>query len=289
MNSFRKKSFRFWFRLISKFFGMKNNKSIKAAIFLILFLEIPFNVLFSFGEKGPYLHSTITTEALARMSQKKSYELDFTCSYQLWYMSGENDYNPTFAKDKTYHCDNNDLMGCSWRLNQLLEKAYTATNKMQALRYTGLALHIVQDFYSHSNWVEIHNFSYLLAEIESFSKIPPPSYIQTGYFPDLFLENPQAQVDCYFKDMSAIKSYIHGGTHDCLNKDSNFTKRGMLFAENSAMTLHELAAEYSIRHSVKVIEKVFNKNHTLKLCYRPKVSGVGCNTMLLRNLESTQN
>ena len=286
MNSFRKKSFRFWFRLISKFFGMKNNKSIKAAIFLILFLEIPFNVLFSFGEKGPYLHSTITTEALARMSQKKSYELDFTCSYQLWYMSGENDYNPTFAKDKTYHCDNNDLMGCSWRLNQLLEKAYTATNKMQALRYT---LHIVQDFYSHSNWVEIHNFSYLLAEIESFSKIPPPSYIQTGYFPDLFLENPQAQVDCYFKDMSAIKSYIHGGTHDCLNKDSNFTKRGMLFAENSAMTLHELAAEYSIRHSVKVIEKVFNKNHTLKLCYRPKVSGVGCNTMLLRNLESTQN
>ena len=60
-------------------------------------------------------------------------------------MSGENDYNPTFAKDKTYHCDNNDLMGCSWRLNQLLEKAYTATNKMQALRYTGLALHIVQE------------------------------------------------------------------------------------------------------------------------------------------------
>lgn len=256
---------------------------------LLVILEFPWNKIYSFGAKGPYLHSTITTEALTRISMNKAFEVDILCSYQLWYMSAENDYNPTLAKDKTYHCDDNDLMGCSWRLTQMLEKAYTAPTKLQALRYAGLALHIVQDFYSHSNWVEIHNFSYLLADIESFHKFPPPSYIQTGYYPDMFLENPKAQFECYLEDKDAIKSFIYGATHDCLNKDSNFTKRGMLYAENSVMTLHELAAEYAIRHSEKVIEKIFNKNHLLKLCYKPKFGGIGCNTQLLKNIESTQN
>ena len=63
----------------------------------------------------------------------------------------------------------------------------------------------------------------------------------------------------------------------------------MTYAENSAITLHELAAEYSIRHSKKLIEKVFHKNIHLKLCYRGKLSGIGCNLLLLKQLESTQN
>lgn len=268
---------------------MSRKKLVLLLISIFLYIEFPWNQLYSFGALGPYLHSTITTEALVRISKNKPYDIEFTCASTLWYMSGENDYNPTYQKDKTYHCDDNDLIGCSWRLNQLLEKAYSAPTKLQALRYTGLALHIVQDFYSHSNWVEIHNFSFILADIESFQNFPPPSYIQTGYFPDMFLENPFAQFECYFSDKNAIKSFIYGATHDCLNKDSNFTKRGIMYAENSAITLHELAAEYSIRHSKKIIEKVFHKNIHLKLCYRGKLSGIGCNLLLLKQLESTQN
>lgn len=266
-----------------------NKKLSIVLIFLFLWLELPWEKLYSFGAMGPYLHSTITTEALVRMGQNKSYEVDFLCGSQLWYMSGENDYNPNYQKNQTYHCDNNDLIGCSFRLKQLLENAYSAQSQSQALRYTGLALHIVQDFYSHSNWVEIHNFSFILADIESFHKFPPPSYIQTGYFPDIFLESPLAQFECYFKNENEIKSFIYGGTHDCLNKDSNFTKRGMIFAQNSAITLHELAAEYAIRHSKKLIEKVFSKNIHLKMCYRVKIGGIGCNLLLLKQLESTQN
>lgn len=169
------------------------------------------------------------------------------------------------------------MPGCSFRLNEFLSKAYTSTNHIQAIFYTGLALHLVQDFYSHSNWVEIHNFSFVLADIESFKKIPPPSYIQTGYYPDLFLENPNAQLDCYFKDKNAMKSFIFGATHDCLNKDSNSSKRGILFAENSILTLHELAAEYAIRHSEKIIESIFHANPTLKICLSNNNTPFGCN------------
>lgn len=247
-------------------------------LILVFFLvEMPFQRILSFGGNGPFQHSTITAEAIKRIDRKSNFSLSMNCYLKILQMSMQSDDFDEYKKNPTYHCDNNDLPGCSFRLNEFLSKAYTSTNHIQAIFYTGLALHLVQDFYSHSNWVEIHNFSFVLADIESFKKIPPPSYIQTGYYPDLFLENPNAQLDCYFKDKNAMKSFIFGATHDCLNKDSNFSKRGFLFAENSSLTLHELSAEYAIRHSEKIIESIFKANPFLKICMVSDGSLIGCN------------
>jgi hypothetical protein len=254
----------------------------KIFIYTFITFSILTPELFAFSNRGPFIHATITLDALLRIFKKKPYEFNFICSSTVGYMSNENDYNLSLAQDSSYHCDSNNLIGCSYRLNQLVEKASHTPDNLLALRYLGMALHIVQDFYAHSNWVEIFGFSFILADIENFQIVPPPPMIQTGLFPDVFAENVQAQIECYFKDKDAIKGFILGATHDCLNKDSNYTKRGTLLAENSRMTLHELAAEYATRSSVKIIEKVIKRNPFLSTCMVPKISGFSCNTILAK-------
>lgn len=261
-----------------------NLKKMIFGFLIIAITNFPINHTISFSHQGPHTHNSITADAIVRFAQTKGIDISVYCSSQLWYLSNKNDFIPTYKHDKTYHCDDNDIMGCSWRFNQLVTKAIDSPSLPHALRYTSLALHIVQDFYSHSNWVEINNFSYILADIGSFEKLPPPSFLQTGYYPDLFLENLGAQAECYFAEKDAMKSFIYGATHDCMNKDSNLSKRGMRYAEFSLTTLHELAGEYAIKHSEKVIDKIFKQNPVLNLCFVPRLTKNGCNSKVLNRL-----
>lgn len=259
-------------------------KAIKFLSFFVLFLFLNNSFeLFGFG-KGPYTHGVITTEAIHRFQRRHNVEFGFQCIELLVYYSVINDVK--FAHDWTYHCDNNDLFGCSWRLKQVFDKANHNISMIHSFDYMGQALHIVQDFYAHSNWVEVFQFSMLLPEVDLFNKYPPPDYIQSGLYPDIFLENLQAQSDCYFEKEENFKNFIYGATHDCINKDSNKTKRGSRYVPNTTITYHQLAGEYAVEHSVKLLEHFRKHNVFIRTCLRPKIFKHGCNLPIAKKLNN---
>ena len=91
------------------------------------------------------------------------------------------------------HCDDENLDGCSQRLNTKLNNVITqlaACNKKDALKEMGRGLHTLQDFYAHSNWVN-HNGGtnggiYSMSHPPSSLACSPPTFapggLTSGYF-----------------------------------------------------------------------------------------------------------
>jgi hypothetical protein len=105
--------------------------------------------------------------------------------------------------------------------------------------------------------------------------------VQSGLFPDAIAValSQDAALACFLTPPEAWEEFIPAATHGCLNKDSNLTMRGSRVLWYSAgMTLHELAAEYAIRHSVKILEYYYEHNPHFMLCTAPDVLGglAGC-------------
>ena len=138
-------------------------------------------------------------------------------------------------------------------------------------------LHLIQDFYAHSNWVENAGFSMLLAPIEAFSWLPPPANLQTGLYPE-YVSPPSLQLDCYLFPVEDWGLRIHGATHGCMNKDSERQFRGITVVPGSpGITYHRLAAEYAKLHSVEFLNEMAKANPWFKTCFRPPyVGGVDC-------------
>jgi len=107
----------------------------------------------------------------------------------------------------------------------------------------GVILHAVQDFYSHSNWVEQWDKNgYEVSRIPTWDEAE-----------ELMRTNPNEQVA---KDAVIIVNSVHTGefganrkkvkknaeTHDDLNKDAPNSKRGMMQPQfTKAMSYHDLA------------------------------------------------
>ncbi|MCB1159959.1 MAG: hypothetical protein H7A25_21845 [Leptospiraceae bacterium] len=258
------------------------------ALKYIAFFTILFNAeicvgLSGFGMRGPFQHNIITLEAIRRFSKKKGVNINFACASVLIHGSEMNDIY--FSHDPSYHCDN-DINACTLRLKQLFDTSRGTISPVLFQKNLGIALHIVQDFYSHSNWVEIFEQSYYLAPTMLFQNFPPPENLQSGAFPDaaIALTDPENYTTCYSKEGDEIKHKITAATHDCINKDSNYNWRGRQFVPNSGITYHELAAEYAIRHSIKLLEKAFADSKAfLKCTPEPKVLNYGCNAIIERN------
>lgn len=74
-----------------------------------------------------------------------------------------------------------------------LQTAATNNDPFRALSVLGMSLHAIQDFYTHSNWVETHpqrGFGYRTA---TWFSLPPPKddqSIRTGIYPDSKPQNP---------------------------------------------------------------------------------------------------
>jgi hypothetical protein len=244
-------------------------------LFSILLPDLSISNLESFNEKGSGTHTFITTEAIKRFSKTRSYSPRSMCAEMIIYFSNQNDYSHESLAE--YHCDNDGLVKCSVTLRHLVDKAVNSINHIDQAKYIGMSMHIIQDFYSHSNWVEKFQLSYVLAPTMLFNNVPPPAFLQSGLFPDaaFAILDPQAYVDCYYKDAEEIRDRIYLATHDCMNKDSNDTKRGITPVPYSTMSYHELAAEYAIRHSVKLLERIYARSETMILCSTPSL-GYGC-------------
>lgn len=234
---------------------------------------------YGFAGAGPYTHISITTEALDRYAVETGNSVSLYCAEVLLQASVISD-NAEGMEQFTYHCDNNDLAGCSYRLDQFKGEANKATTQVESLLKMGRALHIVQDFYSHSNWVEIFGFTMIRAPIEQFKDLRPPPDIQSGNFPDIY-PDIGAQLACYLIPEERWGSYIYGATHACMNKDSNQTFRGSRFYPNSGLTYHQLAGMYAVNHSVELLKYYGRKNPWFKTCFVPRALTGGCNKRFL--------
>ena len=100
------------------------------------------------------------------------------------------------------------------------ERAARENDKMSMLVLLGLGLHAVQDFYSHSNWVELHpqdprrgfrtETFWSMANSKSVS---PPRSLHTGKYPDDLTEGPDSE-------RVSKNAEPHGDHAVGLNKDS---------------------------------------------------------------------
>jgi len=266
---------------------MKFAKHFVRIVLLVLLLSANIRPVRSFSS-GPYSHAVITRIALEEFTAETGWELGFECAQLLIQASIMNDREDFMLKD-TYHCDNNNIAGCSYRLDQLKGEAHRAYSPMEAFQKMGMALHIVQDFYSHSNWPERFHLSMVQAPLELFKDIAPPPEIQTGYYPDIYLPDVQAQILCFLAPPEDWGGHIPGATHACMNKCSHDSPRGQQWVPyTGGMTYHELAAQYAIQHTVEVLHYYAEHNRHFMLCLRPNIySGCGawCNRTVERRFQ----
>jgi hypothetical protein len=141
------------------------NKLVK--IFLIHILLL---LSFEFGFQEPVwafmpsIHKSITTEATSSIQLiLDGQRLTFSgTALQDINFANERTDDPAFQTQPSYHFDNEDFSGGSDRLISLKERIITkiiSDNPLSGSARSDLggALHTVQDFYAHSNWVELGN------------------------------------------------------------------------------------------------------------------------------------
>ncbi len=260
--------------------GGRLRSLLRVALVLIFVMHGLAGQAYSFAGAGPFTHIGITTEALDRFTHETGWEVSLYCSELLNQFSVSSD-SADGMQQFTYHCDSNDLVGCSFRLDQFKSQANRAYVREQSLRRMGMALHIVQDFYAHSNWVETFGFTLFRAPLEEFKLYPPPVDVQSGQFPDIF-PDVGAQLACYLVPEDQWDKFIFGATHSCMNKDSNITFRGSRAIPNGfGITYHELAGQYAVNHSVELIKYFYRHNPWFKTCLRPQLFTAGCNKRFL--------
>lgn len=256
-------------------------------ILFFLFLLMDSGILVGFGMRGPYTHEKINEEAFKLFSKRTGFEVRYDCAEMI------NQYNfqadVYYPNKPEYHCDNSEFYRCSALLEKLKTSALRDPNLITTLRKIGLSTHIVQDFYSHSNWVEITRSSFAIAPIENLKEffIIAPN-LQSGWHPFSPEGTPQDSVDCYLKPEQEWGQWILGATHGCMEKDSNYSLRGITIADSPisfGRTYHELAGELAIEHTTKLLQYYYDKRAPqFMTCMIPSFKGVGCNQAVFSGL-----
>ncbi|MFC5514066.1 dockerin type I domain-containing protein [Massilia jejuensis] len=107
-------------------------------------------------------HSAITKTALAQVYKDLSLTTVSStmndASEQI--RDGNAEVDEIFSKDSAYHCDGENISACSTNIVKHVNQAVAdlgANNLDAARKNVGMALHTLQDFYSHSNWIELDN------------------------------------------------------------------------------------------------------------------------------------
>ena len=250
-------------------------------LFTVLFLNKPAD---SFGGAGPFTHASITRLAAEEFASDSGKEINFTCLQMIIQANIEVDAH--HAQHDYFHCDNNNIVSCSYHLADKKNESMSQLSLAFTMQKIGIALHVIQDFYSHSNWAETFGAAMVTAPLEQFKDFHVPQDIQTGFFPDITLDM-ELQLMCFLVPEEEWSRYIPMATHACLNKDSNLTMRGSRLTWNTGgMTLHELAGLYAVKHSVKLFREMAANNYFFQTCLLPKIGG-GCASYLSRRAEAS--
>lgn len=254
------------------------------SIFFGVFL-LDSGVLKGFGPRGPYDHATINHRAFKEFTERTGFEIRLDCAEHLNQSNLQADTQ--YPMHAEYHCDNSEFYRCSALLENLTSGSLRDVNYLTSIRKIGMATHIIQDFYSHSNWVEITRMSYAVAPLENlkdFYLLVPN--LQSGWHPFSPEGTPEEMSDCFLRPEEEWGNRIFGATHGCMEKDSNLSIRGGTIATGPlafGRTYHELAGELAITHTANYLESLYKKNHPILMsCLVPKTfgSGIGCNNYL---------
>jgi hypothetical protein len=107
-----------------------------------------------------------------------------------------------------------------WNLKTTTQKAARARDELAMFATLGLGLHAIQDFYSHSNWAELHprgpdgNYrTETFWKAANLQKIASLKGLRTGVYPDDSLIGPDGEP-------VPRNAQAHGGHDSGLNKDS---------------------------------------------------------------------
>ena len=237
--------------------------------------------LFSFGPRGPYTHKRITFDPFDAFSKESGFEINPICMEAIW--QGNIQSDAILGDKDVYHCDNNQIQRCSQTFHDLLEETKKIQNHHMGLLNLGKALHILQDFYAHSNWVEITEGAELVAPVEEFRFYPFYGNLQSGSYPLIPIRHDIATsvedaVDCFLKPKDQWKTFVLGATHSCMAKDSNVDFRGgELPRLGFGKTYHEVAGVIATKHTTQFLVSLFKKrNPTLMQCLLPRTSGLSC-------------
>lgn len=227
----------------------------------------------TFWAAGGDIHEEITNRALGGLAEGKYLEMIDAANTQ---------QDIDHLDNPNAHFDDVSIPGSLAYIHQHweagIEAAGTGSN-FEAVHRFGRLIHTVQDFYSHSNYIELH-----LARGLSPERIPPadwnrlPAGIKTGYFSPM--EMSGWRQNC-LDDMSATFSGLHfygledfdrtyierqslsqeeqyrravayvTGQHDLLhlevNKDNAKTYQGRIVHPPSGKNLHQIAYHVALR------------------------------------------
>lgn len=262
--------------------GMHRLKISKYSIYFIFTVVLLFDsgVLNGFGLRGPYSHEKINQEAFKIFAKNTGFEVRVDCAELINQTNYQADVHLPLKPE--YHCDNSEFFKCSRELDILKNRSFKDPNFITSMRQIGLSTHIVQDFYAHSNWVEITRNSYVIAPLENLkdSYVAIPN-LQSGYHPFSPEGGVMDMVGCFLFPEAEWGLHILGATHGCMEKDSNYSLRGATIADSPlgfGRTYHEIAGELAIDHTVKLLQYFYDRKHPhLMSCLVPSFQGIGCN------------
>ena len=141
------------------------------------------------------------------------------------------------------HFDNCAFREGSGRINRCWHRIFTESDRFseKSLKAFGRLLHTVQDFYSHSNWIELHR-GVSPIPLWNLNPVSLPAGICSGTW----------------KEGKPKRCKRGTPSHDRLNKDNRLSHSGKVILSkgpNKGRSYHELAVETAYRASVVELKK----------------------------------
>lgn len=254
-------------------------------LFLLLAFSSGAQAFKSFEAAGGAIHHGILQEALgAEVTPQVLQILSDACNTQDIVESHN-------FGDATHHFDNNELKGSRQYMQERFRQAAFFAARCNkdlamrdgALREMGLLLHTAQDFYSHSNYIELQLRDLVRVEdLQPVKWTAMPAGIRTGYF---FYSNAanselnRSRTGCIHGLHGEYPSTIFAGDntvwtvggfprtyegalalatggpeliHHDLNKDGPSELQGSVVHPASGLTLHEIARRTAVRETKRI-------------------------------------
>jgi hypothetical protein len=210
--------------------------------------------------------------------------------------AGDIDFNEATKRNPDYHFDAERFSSANKKVVSNMLATINFINKEQfdaARQIAGTALHILQDFYSHSNWVELgmSSINLFIGESSALFNVAPidqPScsdcedegvipkkcydnilpvilknkYLTSGYFKEQFQLHDRPQIDDNGYEVhkpEGKQKCSHGGIFDSSRKvypKGGINKDTAIDADSPHSYLHIVAADLAFKASIHFLQRI---------------------------------
>lgn len=253
-------------------------------LFLIICVILPAYSFSTFRPLGGTVHESITRSALGSYFTGETFKFIDTGNT-------DQDRIPHFLMDPKHHFDNNtieesldyvDIQFANAVVNARLADE-NISSRNNTLEYLGRLFHTVQDFYAHSNYVELCLKNGIKPEnikplyLFSTQLTNPPAGLKTGYFyfsnvysneklrprkicvdglraqyPNLKFADDAEYYKIFDGTYKGAIAYATGDytlIHEDINKDDESVREGMIKVPGSKYTLYNIARKVAIEET----------------------------------------